>query len=165
MYRRKGAGDNFSPYDESKKYFVCERHFKADEIRVSLGIRWRILKPGVIPSILNFKNPSKMKPRKSPKKRCLPATNKSTSNDSYLEEVLETSNSNNSLQAMHFETLPDRSKLQEKEVDNLKRKTNFLEAEDNALKAENDKQMKNKRLYITMRTSLEIKSILKKLQI
>ena len=66
---------------------------------------------------------------------------------------------------MHFETLPDRSKLQEKEVDNLKRKTNFLEAEDNALKAENDKQMKNERLYITMRTSLEIKSILKKLQI
>ena len=24
MYRRKGAGDNFSPYDEAKEYFVCE---------------------------------------------------------------------------------------------------------------------------------------------
>ena len=35
MYRRKGAGDDFSSYDESKKYFVCEHHLKADEIRVS----------------------------------------------------------------------------------------------------------------------------------
>ena len=31
VYGRKEAGDNFSPYDESKKYFVCEHHFKADE--------------------------------------------------------------------------------------------------------------------------------------
>ena len=45
MYRRKGAGDNFSPYDESKKYFVCEHHFKAVEIRVSLGIGRKTLKP------------------------------------------------------------------------------------------------------------------------
>ena len=55
MYRRKGAGDNFSPYDESKKYFVCEHHFKADEIRVSLGIGRKTLKPGTIPTIFNFK--------------------------------------------------------------------------------------------------------------
>ena len=55
MYRRKGAGDNFSPYDESKKYFVCEHHFKADEIRVSLGIGRKTLKPGAIPTIFNFK--------------------------------------------------------------------------------------------------------------
>ena len=27
MYWRKRAGDNSSPYDESKKYFVCEHHF------------------------------------------------------------------------------------------------------------------------------------------
>ena len=32
MYHRKGAGGNFSPYDESKKCFVCETHFKAEEI-------------------------------------------------------------------------------------------------------------------------------------
>ena len=66
MYPRKRAGDNFSPYDESKKYFVCEHHFKADEIRVRLGIGWKTLKAGVIHSIFNFKNPSKVKP----KKRC-----------------------------------------------------------------------------------------------
>ena len=48
---------------------------------------------------------------------------------------------------MHSETNPDRTKLLEKEVDNLKEKINFLEAENNALKAENDTQMKNERLY------------------
>ena len=45
LYWRKGAGGDFSPYDESKKYFVCEHHFKADEIRVSLGIGRKTLKP------------------------------------------------------------------------------------------------------------------------
>ena len=48
---------------------------------------------------------------------------------------------------MHFETNSDRTKLLEKEVDNLKAKINFLESENNALKAENDTQMKNERLY------------------
>ena len=147
MYRRKGADDNFRPYDESKKYFVSEHHFKADEIRVSLGIGRKILKPGVIPSIFNFKNPGKINPRKSPKKRCLPATNESTSNDSYLEEELETNNSNDVSPVMHSETNSNRTKLLEKEVDNLKEKINFLETESNALKAENDTQMKNERLY------------------
>ena len=84
MYHRKGAGNNFSPYDESKKYLAFEHHFKADEICVNLRISRKTLKPGAIPSIFNFKNPSKIKPRKSPKKRCLPATNKSTSYNSYI---------------------------------------------------------------------------------
>ena len=147
MYRRKGAGDNFSPYDESKKYFVCEHHFKADEIRVSLGMGRKTLKPGAIPTRFNFKNPSKIKSRKSPKKRCLPVPNESTSSDSYLEEELETNNSNDLLPVMHSETNSDRTKLLEKEIDNLKEKINFLEAENNALKPENDRGMKNERLY------------------
>ena len=82
-----------------------------------------------------------------PKKRCLPATNESTSNDSYLEEELETNNSNDLLPVMHSETNLDRTKLLDKEVDNLKEKINFLEAESNALKAENDTQMENECLY------------------
>ena len=45
MYPRKGAGD------------------KEDEIRVSIGIGRKTLKPGAIPSIFHFKNPSKIKPR------------------------------------------------------------------------------------------------------
>ena len=147
MHRRKGADDNFRPYDESKKYFVCEHHFKADEIRVSLGIGWKILKPGAIPSIFNFKNPSKIKPTKSPKKRCLPATNESTSNDSYLEDELETNNSNDFSPVMHSETNSNRTNCWKNEVDNLKAKINFLETENNALKAENDTQMENERLY------------------
>ena len=55
MYRRKGVGDNFSPYDEFKKYFLCVHHFKADEIRVSLGTVRKTLKPGAIPGIWNLK--------------------------------------------------------------------------------------------------------------
>ena len=69
MYRRKGAGDNFSPYDEAKKYFVCENtmHHTTKQRRYVLAFELvGNLKPGAI---------SKIKPRKSPKKRCLPATN------------------------------------------------------------------------------------------
>ena len=76
----------------------------------------------------------------------MPVPNESTSNDSYLEEELETNNSNDLLLVMHSETNPDRTKLLEKEIDYLKEKMNFLEAEKNALKAENDKQMKNEHL-------------------
>ena len=107
-------------------------HHKAEEIRVSLRIGRKTLKPGAI---------SKIKPRKSPKKRCLPATNESTSTDSYLEEERETNNSNNLLPITYPETNLDRTKLLEKEADNLKEKINFLVAESNALKAENDTQM------------------------
>ena len=84
-----GNRSNFSPYDESKKYTTSKQ-----TIYVRLEIGWKTLKPGVIPSIFNLKNPSKIKPRKSPKKRCLPVTNESTDNDSYLEEELEGNNSN-----------------------------------------------------------------------
>ena len=55
VYQRKGVRGNFSPYDESKKYFVCEHHFIADDIHVSLGIDRKTLKPGVKPSIIKLK--------------------------------------------------------------------------------------------------------------
>ena len=48
---------------------------------------------------------------------------------------------------MHSETNLDLTKLLDKEVDNLKEKINFLEAESNALKAENDTQMENECLH------------------
>ena len=113
-------------------------------------------------SIFNFKNASKIKPRKSSKKRCLPATNESTDTDFYLEEELETNNSNDLLPVTHSEKSLDRTISYD-----LKEKINFLEAESNAVKAENDNQMKDDYddYYITMKTSLEIKSILKKLHV
>ena len=144
MYWRKGADDNFIPYDESKKYFVSEHHFKADKICISLGIGQKTLKPCVKPSTFNFKNPSKIKPMKLRKKKCSPATNESNDNNSYLEQELE---NNNLLPVMHSETNPNHTKLLEKEVVNLKEKINILEAENNALKAENEKQMENECLY------------------
>ena len=39
------------------------------------------------------------------------------------------------------------NKLLEKEVDDLKEKINFLEVENNVLKAENNKKMKTESLY------------------
>ena len=44
-------------------------------------------------------------------------------------------------------TNPARTKLLEKEVHNLNEKIIFPEAENNALKAENDMQMKNEHSY------------------
>ena len=68
MYRRKVAGNNFSPYDESKKYFVWEHHFKADEIRVSLRIGRKTLKPGAILVYLTSKNQVKSSLGNRPRK-------------------------------------------------------------------------------------------------
>ena len=65
---------------------------------------------------------------------------------------------------MHSETNPDRTKFLEKEVDNLKEKTNFLEDENNALKLKMTRKWKMN-VYVTKRTSLEKKSILKKLRV
>ena len=58
----------------------------------SFGIDGQALKPDVILSTFNFKNPSKIKPRKSPKKRCLPASSGSIDKDSFLEEEFESNN-------------------------------------------------------------------------
>ena len=87
-----------------KSILFVKNHFQAGTIRVSLGMGQKTLKLGVIPSIFNYKNPSKIKPRQSLKKRCLPATNESTDNDSYLEEELETNNSNYLFPVTHSET-------------------------------------------------------------
>ena len=91
-----------------------------------------------------------------PKKGCLPATNESTDNDSYLEEEPESNTSNDLLPVMQFETNLDRTKLLEKKVGNLEDKINFLEKMTSKWKIH---------VYITTKPSLEIKSILKKLQV
>lgn len=123
MYRRKRAGDNLSPYDESRKNFIYEHHVKAEDIRVSLVIGRNTLKPGVVTGISDVINPSKIKPRKLQKKRCLPATNESTDNDdSYLEKKLESNSSNDLLPVTQAETKPHRTKSMGKKVDNLKEK-------------------------------------------
>ena len=91
-----------------------------------------------------------------PKKGCLPATNESTDNDFYLEEEPESNTSNDLLPVMQFETNLDRTKLLEKKVDNLEDKINFLVKMTSKWKIN---------VYITTKPSLEIKSILKKLQV
>ena len=82
-----------------------------------------------------------------------------------LEEELETNSSNDLLPVMHWAN-PDRAKLLEKEVDNLKEKKISWDWEQCiiSLKAENDTQMKNERLYNYENISRK-KCILKKLQV
>ena len=67
----------------------------------------------------NFKNQSKIKPRKWPRIRCFSATNEFTKIDSYLEEELESNKSNGFLPVTQSETKPDHTKLLEK-VDSLR---------------------------------------------
>ena len=68
---------------------------------------------------------------------------KSTDSDYYLEEELESNNSNDLLPVAQSETNPDRTKLLEKEVENLTEKVSFLEPKNNVVKVEHYKQMKN----------------------
>ena len=126
IYRRNGAGDNLNPQDESKKYFICGHHFKADDIRFNLVVGRNTLKPDVVPGIFDDNNPSKIKPRKFPKKRRLPTTNESTESNSYLYKKLESNSSNDLLPVTQSETNPDRTKSMEKKMDNLKEKKTFL---------------------------------------
>ena len=79
--------------------------------------------------IFNFKNTNKIKPRKSPRKRCLPATNETTDNDSYPEKYFEINNANDLFPVTQSSTNFDRTKLLEKEMDNLKK--GLREAENN----------------------------------
>ena len=65
-YRRKGVGDNFNINAQT---VVCEFHFKAEEIRVSLGIGRKTLVKGAVPSIFRFKSNKVKSYRKSPCKR------------------------------------------------------------------------------------------------
>lgn len=74
----------------------------------------------------NFKNQSKIKPRKWPKIRCFSATNEFTKIDSYLEEELESNKSNGFLPVTQSETKPDHTKLLEKKVDSLREIFFFL---------------------------------------
>ena len=106
---------------------IQKHHFKADNILVSLGITRKTLKPDVM--IFNFKNTNKIKPRKSPRKRCLPATNETTDNDSYPEKYFEINNANDLFPVTQSSTNFDRTKLLEKEMDNLKK--GLREAENN----------------------------------
>lgn len=78
-YRRKGTGDNFDPRNNT--YFVCEFHFKADDIKVSHGIGRKTIRTGILPSV--FREAPNTPARKPPRKRPLPVIE--TSSESVIE--------------------------------------------------------------------------------
>ena len=73
-YRRAGGADKFS---KTKKFMVCEFHFKPKQIRVSLGIGRKTYLPGSVPSVFDFKPEERKKERKSFK----PRNNQETSSE------------------------------------------------------------------------------------
>ena len=123
-FRRKGGADSL---DVKKRLYVCEFHFKTDEIRITLGIGRKKLKPGVVPSIFEFKKTLEGKKRKSPKERVLP--NASVEDSSELselseEETFECVNPNNvlplelgELEILHEENSRLRENIYQLEVD------------------------------------------------
>ena len=70
------------------------------------------------------------------RKDCLPATNESSENNSYLEEELESNNSNDLLPVTQSETNPHHTKLLEREMYNLREKINTGEVGNKVLKTE-----------------------------
>ena len=111
-------------------------------------------------SLLKFlRDNSKIKPRKSPKKRCLPATNVSTDNNSYLEEKFERNNSNDSLPVTLSETISWSYKIGGKGGGQLNWKNKLFWAWEQCTESWKWQAIK------TIKTSLKIKIIIKKLQV
>ena len=75
--RRKGISDSFDP--RNKIYYVCEFPFKAEDIRVSMGIGRKTIIPGRLPSIFKPKDLVIKPSRKSPRKRLSPLIEESSS--------------------------------------------------------------------------------------
>ena len=66
-YRRKGGSDSFDP--KQKNIYICEFHFKPDDIRVTLGCGRKKVITGRIPSVFENKTNVVKSKRKSPVKR------------------------------------------------------------------------------------------------
>ena len=91
--RRKGGNDSFDP--RNKTYYVCEFHFKAEDIRVTAGIGRKKYRDGKIPTIFPSK-PKESKPkRKAPTPRPAPVVESSESvyeTDSDEDQFMEIDN-------------------------------------------------------------------------
>ena len=57
--RRKGTSDTFDTTDPNKRIFVCEFHFKDDDLRFTWGTGKKKVKAGSIPSIFKPQEPKK----------------------------------------------------------------------------------------------------------
>ena len=122
QYRRKGAGDNF---EIKKSTVLCEFHFEAQDIKVSLGQGKKTLKANATPKVFSFKPDVVQPKRKSPKKRLIADNYSANFNSgSEIEGELELDE-------------------QEAEIKRLKLKIEELQLENNSLKNEVDNLKKN----------------------
>ena len=88
--RRKGGADTFDP---SKRIYVCEFHFKLEDVRVTLGMGRKKIIQGRLPSVFPSKKPTVKRKRKSPLKRSLPKQSimESETEESIMESETEES--------------------------------------------------------------------------
>ena len=115
-YRRKGSCDTFDP--RNKMYYVCEFHFKAEDIKVSHGIGRKTILPGKLPSIFTEVSSQSESKRKSPRKRPPPIID--SSSESIIESDEENENEGQDLfnpgEPFRIETKIERVKRENEEM-------------------------------------------------
>ena len=139
-YRRKGGVDKF---DVRKKLYICEFHFNANEISISLGIGRKTLKKDVLPTkfdLLKKDTSKRLAPRKPPKERLPPfietdeisTTEDESFSESESEEIIMSDDYDGfDQQAEEVDT----GTLLKLEIEQLKEKVLVLEKENNELKS------------------------------
>ena len=134
QYRRKGGADTF---EIKKTTRICEFHFQAKEIKVSLGVGRKTLVEGAVPSIF----PSKRKEERPTRKP--PADRKSNiSVAARIGQVVEGGETEMDIEEPAFEitsSMPfacDECKKHEAIITDLKKENEALRKENAELKAE-----------------------------
>lgn len=140
-YRRKSKHDLFDP--DKKKTYVCEFHFKDEDIKVTHGSSGRkFIRPGNVPSVFDFKNIDNKKRRESPTKRVFPTIE-------YSSESIIESDSNVEQDENNPVDLPDEevSKFEvlKQELNELKLK--LQNCEEHVLKLEEKNTLLQSQLY------------------
>ena len=124
-YRRKGGKDNFKITSTT---VICEFHFVAEDIKVTVGKHKKVLKKGAIPRVFSFKKPKNVTSRKSPKKRLFKTFDAPACNT--VQKETEDSNVND----ISNET---------NEINELKQRVRELTQENLSLKSEAEELKKN----------------------
>ena len=89
--RRKGGADSFDVKNTNKRIYVCEFHFKDEDLTTTLGRGKKKVKAGRVPSLFR-KQPVKQKARRPPpKNRITSFVESKIESDEVLSSLLSSS--------------------------------------------------------------------------
>ena len=134
QYRRKGGADTF---EIKKTTHICEFHFQAKEIKVSLGVGRKTLVEGAVPSVFPSKRKEERLTRNTPPDR---KTNISV--ETRIRQVVEGGEIEMDIEEPAFEitsSMPfacDECKNHQAMITDLKKENEVLRRENAQLKAE-----------------------------